>query len=79
MARACVAHFAALKRRTARLTAPLCSMCQNAARQCGQTRALPLQRGEMRHARAHHARTISWRAHGARARGAFRRAETASR
>eukprot|EP00974_Lingulodinium_polyedra_P062024 5987740-Lingulodinium_polyedra.AAC.1 len=63
MARTCVAHFAALKRRNTRATASSRSVSRNAAQQCGQTRVSPLQRGEMRYARTHHARTIKWRAH----------------
>eukprot|EP00974_Lingulodinium_polyedra_P011398 1100224-Lingulodinium_polyedra.AAC.1 len=61
------------------MTASPRNVARNAAQQCGHTRVRPLQRGEMRHARTPHARTIKWRAHGAYARDAFRRAETAKR
>eukprot|EP00974_Lingulodinium_polyedra_P046250 4432127-Lingulodinium_polyedra.AAC.1 len=49
MACACVAHFAALKQRSACLTASLSSVSQSARRRCGLTRASLLQRAEMRH------------------------------
>eukprot|EP00974_Lingulodinium_polyedra_P026695 2573626-Lingulodinium_polyedra.AAC.1 len=54
---ACGAHFAALKRRTARSNTSPCSVSKNAPQRCSQTRGAPLQGGEMRHARTHHART----------------------
>eukprot|EP00974_Lingulodinium_polyedra_P025220 2437833-Lingulodinium_polyedra.AAC.1 len=59
MARAwCAAHVAALKQRNTRLTASSRTISRTAAERCGHTRASSLQRGEMRHARTHHVRTI---------------------
>eukprot|EP00974_Lingulodinium_polyedra_P007589 722176-Lingulodinium_polyedra.AAC.1 len=63
MARTRVAHSAALKRRNARVTVSSRNVSLNAAQQCGQTRASQLQRGKMRYARTHHARTLTWCAH----------------
>eukprot|EP00974_Lingulodinium_polyedra_P017934 1738817-Lingulodinium_polyedra.AAC.1 len=51
---------------SARLTASLRNIPRHAARRRGQKRVPPLQRGATRRRRTHHARTISWRAHGAR-------------
>eukprot|EP00974_Lingulodinium_polyedra_P083376 8071873-Lingulodinium_polyedra.AAC.1 len=60
-------------------TISLCNVSGDTEEQCGRTRVSPMQRDKLRHVRAHHARTMQWRVHGARARAAIRRAETANR